>query len=85
MSSPVSHVAQAPAAQTQAAAPQSKAPATKTQQLPVDTVKISSAAQSLAQEAVESRAQTIQEAAKGDSQARRLLARESAAQPVAKK
>lgn len=85
MSSPVSHVTQAPAGQSQAAAPQSKAPAAKTQQLPVDTVKISSAAQSLAQEAVESRAQTIQEAAKGDSQARRLLAKENAAQPVAKK
>ncbi|HYL64247.1 MAG TPA: hypothetical protein VE077_16665 [Candidatus Methylomirabilis sp.] len=86
MRSPISHVTQAPAAQTQTAAPQPKAaPAAKAQQLPTDTVNIRSAAQSLAAEAVESRAQTIQEAAKGDSQARRLLAKETAAQQVAKK
>lgn len=84
MSTTVSHVAQPPAAQPQAAASQPKA-AAKTQQLPTDTVHISSAAQSLAQEAVESRAQTIQEAAKGDGQANRLLAKEDAAQQVTKK
>jgi hypothetical protein len=84
MSNTISDVTQTQAAQTQAVAPPPKA-TDKAQQLPADTVKISSAAQ-LAAEAVESRATTIQEAAKGDNQARRLLAKEdAAAQQVGKK
>jgi hypothetical protein len=85
MSNTVSNVTQAPAVQTQTTAPQQKAPAAKSQQVPTDTVTISSTAQSLAQEAVETRAQTIQEAAKGDNQARRLLAKEASAEQVTKK
>jgi hypothetical protein len=44
-----------------------------------DTVQISSAAQQALQEATETAAQTKQEAAKGDQQAVRLLARQEAA------
>lgn len=85
MSSSISHVPQAPPAPSQATAPQPKPQAAKTPPLPQDTVTISCAARSLAAQAVESRAQTIQEAANGDSQARRLLAKEAAAQQVTNK
>ena len=44
-----------------------------------DTVKISNAAQSALQEAVETSVQTAQEARGGDRQAQRLLAKEAAA------
>jgi len=80
MSSPISHVTQAPAAQTPTVAAQPKAPAAKAQQLPTDKVTISAAAQTAAQELTETRVQTTQEASKGDLQAKRLLAKESAAQ-----
>lgn len=43
-----------------------------------DSVRISDAAQKMQQEATETPAQTAQEAAKGDAQAKRLLAREDA-------
>lgn len=46
---------------------------------PVDTVQISSIAKQALQEATETAAQTAQEARGGDSQAKRLLAREEAA------
>jgi hypothetical protein len=48
------------------------------------TVNISSAAQSILQETEETHAQTVQEANGGDGQARRLLAREAAANPAQK-
>jgi len=48
-------------------------------QTPTDTVQISSASKAIVQEAQETHAQTIHEAAGGDSQARRLLAKEAAA------
>ena len=47
---------------------------------PQDTVQISKAAQTAVQEARETRTQTTQEAAKGDRQAQKLLAKETAAQ-----
>ena len=47
---------------------------------PKDTVQISTAAQTAVQEARETRTQTTQEAAKGDRQAQKLLAKETAAQ-----
>jgi hypothetical protein len=47
--------------------------------MPVDTVQLSSAAQSALQEATETPAQTAKEAAGGDLQAQRLLAQEQAA------
>lgn len=71
-------VAAQPAAQTKAAAPQPTATAqAKPQPAPTDTVHISAAAQ-LSKEAIETPAQTFKEAAGGDQQARRLLAREAA-------
>jgi hypothetical protein len=47
-----------------------------------DTVKISSAAQTALQEAVETSVQTAHEARGGDRQAQRLLAKEAAAKKV---
>jgi hypothetical protein len=82
MGSPISGVTQAPAnSQPEAAQPKTAAaPAAKTPQTPTDTVHLSSAAvQTPAQEIRETPAQTIQEAAKGDNQAKRLLAKEEAA------
>jgi hypothetical protein len=84
MSSPITTVTHAPQApQTQGAAQttsvNSKASESKPQQTPTDTVSISNAAKSILQEAQENHAQTVQEANGGDSQARRLLAKEAAA------
>jgi hypothetical protein len=47
--------------------------------VPKDTVTISTAAQTAAQEASETPAQTLKEATHGDPQATRLLAKEAAA------
>jgi hypothetical protein len=47
---------------------------------PNDTVQISTAAQQALQEALETQAQTLKEAANGDPQAHRLLIKEVAAQ-----
>lgn len=66
-----------PADNTTAA--QSKAPESKTPQTPTDTVQVSSAAKAILQEVQENHTQTVQEANGGDSQARRLLAKEAAA------
>jgi hypothetical protein len=44
---------------------------------PTDTVQISTSAKAILQEATETKAQTAQEAQKGDAQAQRLLVRES--------
>jgi hypothetical protein len=86
MISPVSNAAPTQAAAkpsaAQQAAAQSTSQATKQpapQAAPADTVQISSAAQQLLKEAIETPAQTAQEAAGGDAQARRLLASEAAA------
>ena len=92
MSNPVSGVTNAPAVneaavnQTKQAVPAaSAAPAAKTATTPTDTVQLSSAVQTPSQEIKETPAQTIQEAARGDNQARRLLAREEAAAYVNQK
>jgi hypothetical protein len=63
------------AATQQAAQPQQ--PATAKPPSPTDTVTLSAAKQ-IAQEAVETSAQTAKEAASGDIQAKRLLVREAA-------
>jgi hypothetical protein len=63
------------AAQPQATA--AKPVQTKPQPASTDTVQISVAAQAL-KEAIENPVQTAQEAARGDLQAKRLLAREAA-------
>jgi hypothetical protein len=55
----------------------SKAQPAAAQPLPTDTVQISAAAQAL-RDATENPAQTAREAAGGDQQARRLLAKEAA-------
>jgi hypothetical protein len=74
----------AAAAQKLPVAKSAKATDDSTQAKPVaapkDTVQISGAAQSAVQEARETRTQTTQEAAKGDRQAQKLLAKETAAQ-----
>ncbi|HEY3972254.1 MAG TPA: hypothetical protein VGM18_04570 [Candidatus Sulfotelmatobacter sp.] len=66
-------------AQPAAAAPPAPAKASA-QPIPVDTVQISSAAKALSQEALETPAQTAKEAAAGDPQAIRLLAKHQHAQ-----
>jgi hypothetical protein len=89
MASPIANVTQAPAVidttKTQAAKPAASQKATQSQATtssnpPNDTVKISTAAQTAVQEALEIQATTLREAAKGDPQAARLLAKEAAAQ-----
>jgi len=57
--------------------PASQSASAKVQPAPVDTVQISAAAQAL-KEAIENPAQTAREAAGGDIQAKRLLAKEAA-------
>jgi hypothetical protein len=66
--------------QNQGALAEAKPATTKAQQVPSDTVTISSAAKAAAQELSETHVQTAQEAAHGDVQAKRLLAKESATQ-----
>ena len=80
MSNTITNVTQAPAAVQLAAKPSAAAPRpaqTALQPVPTDTVQISAAAKTL-QEAIETPAQTAKEAAGGDAQARRLLAKEAA-------
>jgi hypothetical protein len=57
---------------------ESKPTESKPQPSVLDTVQISTSAKGMMQEAMESRAQTVQEASKGDMQAQRLQAREAA-------
>jgi hypothetical protein len=77
---PVAQPAAAPQPAPQSSAPaKASTPATDV----TDTVRLSSGAQ-LAQEAIESSTQTAKEANAGDSQARRLLAREAAEHSVGK-
>jgi hypothetical protein len=85
MISPVSSATQTQAVlQPKAATPQSAQAApqpaqAKPQTSPTDTVTISVAKQ-IAQESIETSSQTAREAAGGNSQARRLLAKEAADQ-----
>ena len=76
MISPISNTAPPQVAAQPKAAPQ-QAPSAKPQPPVTDTVQLS-AAKAIQQEAVESPSQTAHEASTGDSQARRLLAREAA-------
>ena len=77
---------------TQAVAPPTKTATAKAQPQPqaatsTDSVKLSQAGQAALanlQEIRETNFQTAQEAGKGDSQARRLLSKEAAANPVHK-
>jgi hypothetical protein len=83
MSGPITSVTQTPVA-PEVTAPQPKAPEVKTAEvaskaLPKDTVAISNAAKAAVQEAMETVAQTTQEASKGDQQAQRVLAKLQAA------
>jgi hypothetical protein len=55
--------------------------ATASPKVPSDTVQISNAAKAL-QEVSETRYQTAQEASRGDHQAQKLLAKETAAQKL---
>jgi hypothetical protein len=69
------------AAQPQAATQPAQA---KPQPAPTDTVQISSEAKQILQESIETPVQTAKEAAGGDLQARRLVAREAAAKAAIK-
>jgi hypothetical protein len=78
--------AQAPASQpnpvsSKAAQPK---PQSKSQPTNVDTVKLTSGAKAVLQEALESPAQTAKEASARDAQAKRLIAKEAAARPSTK-
>ena len=70
-------VASASKAQQAQASSKPQAPTTKPQAPATDTVKISTAAKAL-QELTETSTQTPKEAASGDTQAQRLLTKESA-------
>lgn len=78
MSDPVGSVTQTQAV-AQAADLRAKAPEPRPQPLPTDTVQLSDAAQAALRETVETPAQTAKEAATGDLQAKRLLAKQAAA------
>jgi hypothetical protein len=77
MSTPISSATQAqPVAQTQDAS--AKAPEHQPAPVPADTIQLSKAAQAILQEATETPAVTAKEAAAGDHQAQRLLAKQAA-------
>jgi hypothetical protein len=60
-----------------------KSPQSKSQQpSTTDTVQLSSAGKAALEEATETRAETVKEARNGDTQAKKLLAREEAAKAV---
>jgi len=71
---------------TQSAPPKAKPNPPKPQQSTTvtDTVSLSDTAKAALQEATETRAQTVKEAAQGDIQARNLMAREAAAAKASK-
>ncbi len=83
MSSPVSNVAPTqavtPPAQVQAKPPQPKVQAPR-----ADSVTISTAAKAALLESTEPRSTTVQEAAQGDRQAQRLLAKQQPPQTAKK-
>ncbi|HMD97516.1 MAG TPA: hypothetical protein VKM93_09345 [Terriglobia bacterium] len=62
-----------------------KTPAPKPQAIAADTVTLTNAAQTAAQEAAETPAQTRIEAGKGDAQAQRLLSKEALAKAAYEK
>lgn len=78
--------ATAPVAQPVARPPASSQKSTQSQPspAPTDTVQISNEAKAALQKATETRAQTAQEASKGDYLAQRLLIRETAGQKSGK-
>jgi hypothetical protein len=81
MVSPISQASQPPAAPQAATAARQSPPQAKPQPAPADTVQLSQAAlaaRAITQEVSETQAQTAKEAAAGDNQAKRLLARELA-------
>ena len=78
MINPVSSAAQ-PRVEAQPAATAQTSNSAKAQPTPTDTVQISNFAKAALQEALETSAQTTKEAAGGDFQAKRLLAKEAAA------
>jgi hypothetical protein len=80
---PVSSTAPAQPAAQASTAPQASSK-TASQPSAPDTVKISTASQTLLQESLETSAQTAREARGGDGQAIRLLAKEAAAKGSAK-
>ena len=80
---PVSNSAPAQPTAQASALPQASSKAAAQPSAP-DTVKISTAGQSLLQESLETSAQTAREARGGDGQAIRLLAKEAAAKGSAK-
>jgi hypothetical protein len=81
MSNPIGNVTQVQPVQSAAQAPAAnqKASESKPQQAPADTVSISGTAKAILQELQENHVQTVQEANGGDSQARKVLAKEAAA------
>jgi hypothetical protein len=80
---PVSNAAPAQPAAQASTVPQTSSKGAPQPSAP-DTVKISTASQSLLQESLETSAQTSREARGGDGQAIRLLAKEAAAKGSAK-
>jgi hypothetical protein len=85
MSNPVTSATQTqPAAQSTAVSPKPSQPKPQPT-IVTDTVQLSNVAQVALQEAIETSAQTTKEANAGDIQARKLLAKESAAAQTAKK
>ena len=69
------HAAKSPTARPKSTQSQPQSTTSTT----MDTVQISSAAQAVLREAIETPAQTAKEASSGDHQAQRLLAKEAAA------
>ena len=67
-----------PAAQPKPVETNTKVTESKSQQAPNEIVQISSAAQTALKELTETKEQTVQEANRGDIQAKRLLAKEAA-------
>lgn len=83
MVSPIAQASQPPAPPQAATAARQSSPQAKPQPAPADTVQLSQAAlasRAISQEVSETHAQTAKEAAGGDNQARRLLAKELAAE-----
>jgi hypothetical protein len=86
VSNPVNAVTQSQPVQNapQASTAAVKTPPAQAASTSTDTVTISSSAKAILQEVQETHAQTVQEASGGDSQAKRALAKEAAAQQLTK-
>ena len=74
----VSTASTQPAAQPKPVETNAKVSESRSQQAPNEIVQISSAAQAALKELTETKEQTVQEANRGDIQAKRLLAKEAA-------